>query len=97
MNYMFDHYRRRDDTKPFYIETFRNLKEGNRNCVVNQFKLALTPAKEKVTIEPDVRIHAKRDNIVGYPDVPFYEVPGDHFSLLTHPEEVLEGIRTVLN
>jgi pimeloyl-ACP methyl ester carboxylesterase len=49
-----------------------------------------------LTVQPDLRIHARHDNIVGYPDETFVEVPGDHFSLYFHAEKVAEPIRTLL-
>jgi len=93
---LIDSYRRRDDTKPFYIETLNYLSDGNRNCVVNQFKLALLPVPKEISESPELRIHAHRDNIVRIPDEEFYEVPGDHFSLLTHPKEVARPILELL-
>ncbi|MFY0606794.1 MAG: alpha/beta hydrolase [Cyclobacteriaceae bacterium] len=95
--YVIDRYKRRDESKPFYVEALTNLKSGNRNCVLNQYKLALSNVEEEVSVEPDLRIHAKRDNIIRYPDESFHEVPGDHFSLLTYPDEVLSGIRSVID
>jgi hypothetical protein len=38
------------------------------------------------------RIHARADAVVKIPDEPFHEVPGDHFSLYTYPEEVYRPI-----
>ena len=93
--YMIDNYKRQEQSKPYYVKTFENIIKGNRNCVVNQFKLALMSADEMVITEPDLRIHAKRDNVVAYPDEPYHEVPGDHFSLLTHPRDVLAAIKSV--
>ena len=50
-----------------------------------------------LTVQPDLRIHARPDNIVGVPDEPFVEVPGDHFSLFFHSELVAAPIRALLN
>ena len=38
-----------------------------------------------LAVQPDLRVHAKRDNIVFTPDEPYTEVPGDHFSLVFYP------------
>lgn len=97
MNYLFNRYKNRDSTKEYYEEAFYNLKNGNRNCVLSQFKLALEPIDEPINTSPDLRIHAKRDNVVRFPDEPFIEVPGDHFSLLTHPQMVAEHINKFLS
>ena len=94
---MIKNYRRRENSKLFYIQALENLEKGNRNCVVNQFKLALEEVDEEVKTSPDLRIHAKRDNIVRYPDEEYAEVPGDHFSLVTHPKEVVDIILPFLS
>jgi hypothetical protein len=94
--YMIENYKRRDKSKPYYIDAIRNMQNGNRNCVVNQFKLALEPVNEEVNTCPDLRIHAKRDNIVRYPNEAYTEVPGDHFSLVTHPTKVVTNIKAFL-
>lgn len=78
----------RPDTHDIYDETFERLIQGNRNCTVNQLRLVVESIDTSVSVQPDLRVHAKRDNIVRYPSEAFVEVPGDHFSLMTHPEEV---------
>lgn len=50
-----------------------------------------------LTVQPDLRIHARPDNIVRPPNETFVEVPGDHFSLVFHPELVAAPIRTLLS
>ncbi|MCC9168075.1 alpha/beta fold hydrolase [Pontibacter harenae] len=77
---------------PVFAFVFDKLIKGNKNNVNNQLRLIFNDVPEPVTVEPDIRIHAKPDNIVKYPDQPFLEVPGDHFSLYTHPEEVYAPI-----
>lgn len=49
-----------------------------------------------LTVQPDLRIHARRDNIVAPPDEAFIEVPGDHFSLVFHADTVAEPIQKLL-
>jgi pimeloyl-ACP methyl ester carboxylesterase len=49
-----------------------------------------------LTIRPDLRIHARPDNIVRPPDEPYTEVPGDHFSLVFHAPIVAEIIDKLL-
>jgi len=93
--YMMKKYRH-DYSKKYYEQALDNLINGNRNCVVNQFRLAFDPARENVTESPDLRIHAKKDYIVRYPNETFDEVSGDHFSLLTHPAEVVKSIKSFL-
>lgn len=50
-----------------------------------------------LTVQPDLRIHARPDSIVRPPDETFVEVPGDHFSLFFHSELVAAPIRTLLS
>lgn len=71
---------------------FDLLKEGNKHNVINQLKVALTPLKINTSIQPDLRIHSRGDKIVRPPKESYYEVPGDHFSLFTHPEQVAAAI-----
>ncbi len=75
-----------------FSAVFRRLVEGNRANVVNQLRLIFNPVGERVTAEPDLRIHARADTIIRYPDGSVVEVPGDHFSLYTHPEKVYQPI-----
>jgi hypothetical protein len=49
-----------------------------------------------LTVSPDLRVHAKPDNIVHPPDEAYNEVPGDHFSLYFHAPIVAEAVRAVL-
>lgn len=49
-----------------------------------------------LTVQPDLRIHARQDSIVAPPDEGFVEVPGDHFSLVFHAGLVAEPIRKLL-
>lgn len=60
----------------------------------HQTLFALVPPP---TVQPDLRIHARRDNIVFPPSESFTEVPGDHFSLVFYPELVAEPIRKLLD
>ncbi len=74
-------------SKPIVNHIFNLLKKGDKINVINQVKVALNPQLPK-PIEPDLRIHSKGDKIVRPPKEAYYEVPGDHFSLYTHPDEV---------
>jgi len=75
-----------------YRDAFDRLMQGNKENVINQLRLILMPVPENVAITPDLRIHALADTIVRPPKEPFYEVPGDHFTLYTHPQMVYEPI-----
>lgn len=67
---------------------FERLIEGPRENVVNQLRVVNSTAPDDLTVAPDLRIHARRDPIIRFPDQPALEVPGDHFTLWTHPESV---------
>ncbi len=75
---------------------FEKLISANREAVVNQLRLVRATHKRVMEIEPDLRIHASADTIVKFPDQSVCEVPGDHFSLWTHPEEVYKPIADFL-
>lgn len=79
-------------SRHLYEEIFDGLINGNKENVINQLRLILTPIAEKLTVKPDLRIHAKADLVVRVPREPFREVPGDHFTLQTHPATVYEPI-----
>ncbi len=76
---------------PYFKEAFERLIAADREAVVNQMKLMAEPV-EKISVLPDLRIHALKDKVIRYPSEPFHEVPGDHFTLVTHPETVIEPI-----
>ncbi|MCY7421377.1 MAG: alpha/beta hydrolase [Chitinophagaceae bacterium] len=82
---------------PWLNYIFNLLKNGNKNNVINQLTVALTPIKSKQSIEPDLRIHSKDDLIVRPPKEPYVQIPGDHFSILTHPVEAAHAINTFID
>lgn len=79
-----------------FEETYDRMIRGNKENVINQLRLILTPVSQKVTVKPDLRIHAKADVVVRVPRESFVEVPGDHFTLQTDPETVYEPILAFL-
>lgn len=79
-----------------FEKVFTRLIKGNKANVVNQLRLIYNPVKEPVTATPDLRIHARKDPIVRFPDGPVHEVPGDHFTLYTYPETVAKPINQFL-
>ena len=64
--------------------------------MINQLRLNFMPVPEKVTVVPDLRIHALADLLILSPREPFHEVTGDHFTLYTHPQMVYEPIAAFL-
>ena len=87
----------RKPSGPWLIYIFNLLKNGNKNNVINQLTVALTPVKTKLNVEPDLRIHSKDDLIIRPQKEPYVQIPGDHFSILTHPVEAARAINTFIN
>ena len=84
-------------SNPWVNYAFNLLKDGNKNNVINQLTVALTPIKIENKVEPDLRIHSKKDLIIRPPKEPYVQLPGDHFSILTHPIEAAAAINNFIN
>ncbi|SOD97422.1 alpha/beta fold hydrolase [Spirosoma fluviale] len=69
-------------------DVFQNLINSPKGYIMNQLGIILNPANPQTPAQPDLRIHARNDSIVGFPDQQTQFVPGDHFSLVTHPGDV---------
>ncbi len=83
-------------SKDIYQEIFEGMIKSNRENLINQLRLILTPVSEKIIAIPDLRIHAQIDLVVRRPRESFHEVVGDHFTLYTHPEAVYVPILAFL-
>lgn len=94
--WLLQHNYRGKPSAPVFRNIFTNLITGNKENVVNQLRLILAPVQERITVHPDVVIHAKADTIVRFPDGTVNEVPGDHFALYTHPDLVAKPINQFL-
>ena len=79
-------------SKEIFRTIYDSLIKGNKENIVNQLRLILTPVPEQITIQPDLRIHARKDLVIRPPCEPFHLVSGDHFTLYTNPQEVYEPI-----
>ncbi len=84
-------------SKQVYEEIIDRMIAGNKENIINQLRLILTPVPERPAVEPDLRIHARADLVVRPPREPYEEVIGDHFTLFTHPEVVYKPIVAFLN
>jgi hypothetical protein len=84
-------------SKEIFKAIFTKLKNGNRANVVNQLRLIFNPYPGKLSVQPDLRIHARKDRVIRFPDGPVHEVDGDHFSLYTYPEQVYPPIVGFMN
>jgi len=85
------HYRNKP-SREIFISIFERLRRGNKLTVAKQLMIIFNPVREPMTVMPDLRIHAKEDRIVKFPREPFHDVPGDHFTLFTHPDTVYHPI-----
>jgi len=84
-------------SREVFEKVFTRILTGNRANAVNQLRLIFNPYPAEITVAPDLRIHARKDSIVRFPDEEFYEVEGDHFSLYSYPEQVLTPILDLIN
>jgi pimeloyl-ACP methyl ester carboxylesterase len=82
-------------SKQLFDELVDGMKTIDRRILYQQFQILLAKVKP-LTLAPDLRIHARKDNIVGFPDEEFVEVLGDHFSLIYHAKQVITVIQKVL-
>jgi hypothetical protein len=82
-------------SKQLYDQLLDGMITINRKILFQQFQILLAPVNP-LTITPDLRIHARKDNIVRFPAEEFEEVLGDHFSIIYHPEQVITAIQKVL-
>ncbi len=77
-------------------EVFQNLIDSPTDYVINQLRVILNSLEEQIDIQPEVVIHSEKDTIIRYPANRVTTVSGDHFNLITHPEEVIAAIRPFL-
>ncbi|MFD2573717.1 alpha/beta hydrolase [Spirosoma soli] len=84
-----------DESTELYAHLLDNANKMSRLYIWQQLQ-TLFAKVSPLTVQPDLRIHARADNIVAPPDETFVEVPGDHFSLVFHAELVAEPIRTII-
>lgn len=83
------------ESKELYVRFVDEGRHFPKAYVYWQQQILFAPVP-LLTVKPDLRVHARRDNIVFRPDEPFTEVPGDHFCLHYHPDEVAEPIKQTL-
>jgi len=88
---------RHKPSKEIFADTYRRLRMRKITGVLNQMRVVLEPIADTITVSPDLRIHAKADNIIRYPKgEECITVSGDHFTLWTNPEEVYGPINYFL-
>jgi esterase/lipase len=83
------------ESKQLYDTLIDGLIKLDKKILYQQFQILFGKVKPLST-KPDLRVHSPKDNIVRFPDEKFIEVAGDHFSLIYHPEQVVNAILKVL-
>ncbi len=84
------------ESRELYNQLIDSMMQMTRLYLWQQLQVLFAKVPP-LTVQPDLRVHARPDNIVAPPDEPFVEVPGDHFSLVFYPELVAKPIRTLLS
>ena len=83
------------ESKKLYDGIIDGLMKMDKKVLYQQSQILFVKVKP-LTISPDLRVHARKDNIVRFPEEKFVEVSGDHFSLIYHTEQVIKALQTVL-
>ena len=84
-----------DQSRALHRGLVDNLIVQPKRFIYQQLRVLM--AKPDVPPAPaDVRIHARPDNVLRFPDEPAHETPGDHFNLVYHPEQVAAPILAYL-
>lgn len=83
-------------SRDFFISVFNRLMSADRTKVVAQLHVLLNQTALSPQTQPDLRIHTKGDLLISVPDEPFIEVPGDHFTLITHSASIASPIEALL-
>jgi len=84
-----------EESRTLFNGLIDGMRTLDRRYIDQQLQVLFAPSPP-LTVMPDLRIHARRDNIVRPPDEPYTEVPGDHFSLVFHSVDVAETIKRFL-
>lgn len=83
------------ESKQLYDGLIDGLLKLDKKILYQQFQILFMKVKP-LTIKPELRVHARKDNIVRFPDEDFVEVSGDHFSLIYHSQQVVNAIRKII-
>ena len=83
------------ESKQLYDGLIDGLIKLDKKILYQQFQILFAKVKP-LTITPELRVHARKDNIVRFPDEDFVEVSGDHFSLIYHSQQVVNAIRKII-
>jgi len=84
-----------DESRELYNRLVEGMQTMPRQYLWQQLQ-TLFVSVAPLTVQPDLRIHARADNIVAPPAEPYAQVPGDHFSLIFHAELVAKSIAVLI-
>lgn len=85
-----------DKSRTLFQTLLYNSRQMDRRYLWFQIQ-TLFAKVSPLSVQPDLRIHARPDNIIAPPDEPYVMVPGDHFSLVFHPDLVAAPITALLS
>ncbi len=85
-------YYREKASLPIFKHIIACLRDGDKKVINTMLRMVTTAKDLHLNVLPNLKIHALSDIIVRHPDEVFVEVPGDHFSLYTHPAIVSDAI-----
>lgn len=84
------------ESRQLYHQLVDGTGSLRRGHLYQQLQVLFAPAPP-LTVAPDLRLHARADNIIRAPEQEAYvELPGDHFAHYFYPELVAAAIRPFL-
>jgi hypothetical protein len=83
------------ESKQLYDGLIDGLIKMDKKILYQQCLVLFSKVKP-LPITPDLRVHARKDNIVRFPDEDFVEVSGDHFSLIYYPQQVISALQKAI-
>ena len=84
-----------DESRALYDQLADGMARHPRRYVHRQLQVLFAPVPP-LAVAPELRVHARADNVVLPPDEPFVEIPGDHFAHYYYPELVAAAIARIV-
>jgi pimeloyl-ACP methyl ester carboxylesterase len=84
-----------DESRELYGQLADGMVRHPRRYVHRQLQVLFAPVPP-LMVAPELRVHARADNVVLPPDEPFLEIPGDHFAHYYYPQVVAMAIGGVV-
>lgn len=83
-----------DESRALFGQLADGMARHPRRYVHRQLQVLFAPVPP-LPVQPELRVHARADNVVLPPDEPFVAIPGDHFAHYYYPALVAEAIQRV--